>query len=246
MIEINEFDKIIAANWKLNCSLDFLKHYFNKINSNDIKPGVCGIISPPLVYIQNCSLHLKSSSLFLGAQDCSLYNKGAYTGENSASMLKDNNCQFCIVGHSERRQIFGETSKDVKKKAENLINQGINPIICVGETLAEKNAGSTKNILYEQLSNSLPEKSSSNSIIIAYEPIWAIGSGLVPSLEEINDIHSYIKSDINKFKNYKILYGGSVKSSNVKEILNLENVDGVLVGGASLDPIEFTKILNAC
>jgi triosephosphate isomerase len=242
MIEVSKFDKIIAANWKLNGSLDFINRYFNDFHSKtSFYSNVCGIICPPSIYLNNFSIN---HPLFLGAQDCSKFNSGAYTGEISALMLKESNCQFCIVGHSERRQIFNQTDEDIKLKAENLINQSINPIICIGETFEEKKRGSTKDVLKKQIFNSLPENASIQSIIIAYEPIWAIGSGLMPTLAEIDSIHSFIKN-IKNLEKFKILYGGSVKSNNAKNIMDLENVDGVLVGGASLDPSEFIKILNS-
>ena len=244
MLEINIFDKIIAANWKLNSSFEFIKGYFDTISSNiSLSPDVCGIICPPSIYLQNC--YPKITPLHLGAQDCSNFSSGAYTGEISAFMLKENNCQFCIVGHSERRQIFNQTNEDINLKAKNLINNNINPIICIGETLEEKNKGLTRSVLKKQILNSLPINASIQSVIIAYEPIWAIGTGLTPTYKEIEDIHSFIKKDIKNFKNYKILYGGSVNSNNAKDIMDLENVDGVLVGGSSLNPLEFIKILNS-
>ena len=247
MLEITEFNKIIVANWKQNGSLDFIRAYFKDLFADiSNNPNVCTIFCPPMPYLQICYLNIKKrKSLFLGAQDCSLYNLGAFTGETSASMLKDNNCQFCIVGHSERRQLFSQTNLDTKNKAENLVKNDINPIICIGETLDEKDKGLTKNVLQKQIMNSLPKNSSIQSVIIAYEPIWAIGTGLTPTLNEIEDIHFFIKKGIKNFTNHKIIYGGSVKSKNAKDIMDLENVDGVLVGGSSLDPLEFIKILNS-
>ena len=245
MLKINKFNKIIVANWKLNGNFDFINSYFKDLYSNtSFNTNNCGVICPPSIYLQSC-FSTNTTSFFLGAQDCSNFNSGAYTGEVSASMLKDNNCEFCIVGHSERRKIFNQSDEEVRIKAENLINNDIIPIICIGETLKEKDNGFTKDILHKQLLNSLPIINSLETIVIAYEPIWAIGSGLTPSLEEIHNIHSFIKKDIENFRFSKILYGGSVKSSNAQEILNIENVDGVLVGGSSLDPLEFIKILNS-
>ena len=160
-------------------------------------------------------------------------------------MLKDVNCHFSLVGHSERRKFFNQTNKDIRLKIENLINQDLNPILCIGETLEEKEKGATNDVLKKQIIECLPQNSSNNRVIIAYEPIWAIGTGNTPTLEEISNIHSFIKNDITKYENFKILYGGSVKSSNVGKIMSLDNIDGVLVGGASLDPLEFGKILTA-
>ena len=200
MLEIKKFNKIIAANWKLNGSIDFIEDYFKNLGIIHHNPDICGVICPSSVFLSNFSS--KISPLFLGAQDCSTFNKGSFTGEISALMLKQNNCQFCIVGHSERRQKFSETNKNVKIKAQNLINVGINPIICIGETLEEKKNGLTKEVLYNQIIESLPENNPSiDTIILAYEPIWAIGSGLTPSFDEIIEIHSFLKNDIKTFGN---------------------------------------------
>jgi len=243
MLEINKFNKIIVANWKLNGSFEFIESYFNVLESVDFKKDICGIICSPYVYLDKCNQI--SHSFYTGAQDCSNFKNGAFTGDISALMLKDVNCQFCLVGHSERRQLFNQTNEDVRLKIANLIYQGLNPILCIGETLEEKEKGITKDVLKKQIIECLPQNSSNNSVVIAYEPIWAIGTGHTPSLKEISSIHSFIKNDITKYENFKILYGGSVKSSNVGEIMSLDNIDGVLVGGASLDPLEFGKILTA-
>ena len=244
MLKIDKFDKIIVANWKLNGSINFIEQYLQELNCSKLKNSRnCGIICTPSVYLHKLSGNL--TPLFLGGQDCSNHNEGAYTGEISASMLKDVSCQFCIVGHSERRKIFGQSDADVCIKVVNLIKHNINPIICVGETFEEKNKNLTKDILYKQITRSVPNNATKDFVIIAYEPIWAIGTGLTPSLEEIDNIHSFIKNEIKNFENYKILYGGSVNSNNASEIMDLKNVDGVLVGGASLDALEYKKIINS-
>ena len=243
MLEINKYNKIIAANWKLNGSSAYIDSYFESFNSKEINSDVCGILCPPAIYLQNC--HKKLNGIYLGAQDCSNFDSGAYTGDISATMLSDNNCSFCLVGHSERRVVFNQKNKDVKLKAENLIKAGINPIICIGETLDEKKNGITKEVLKRQVLESFPEYSSNKTVIMAYEPVWAIGTGLTPNLEEINETQSFLKNDIKEFKNFKVIYGGSVKAKNASEIMNLKCVDGVLVGGASLDPLEFKNILKA-
>jgi triosephosphate isomerase len=244
MLEINKFDRIIVANWKLNGSIDFIEQYLQELNCSKLEnSNNCGIICTPSVYFHKLVGRL--NSLFLGGQDCSNYSEGAYTGEVSATMLKDASCQFCIIGHSERRQIFGQTNEDVCIKAMNLIANNINPIICIGETFEEKNQNLTKDIIYTQISKSVPKNATKDFVIIAYEPIWAIGTGKIPSLEEIDNIHSFIKNEIQNIENYKILYGGSVNSNNASEIMDLKNVDGVLVGGASLDALEYKKIMNS-
>ena len=243
MLEIREFNKIIVANWKLNGSNDFLEAYFEELVLKDLNSDTCGVICPPTTYIQNC--YSKLHSLYLGAQDCSKFKEGAYTGEISASMLKENNCIFCIVGHSERRQVFKENNEDIKIKAAQLLDEKIIPIICIGETLEQKKMHKTHEVLKEQVINSLPPNSSKESVVIAYEPIWAIGTGMTPTLDEINNIHKYLKKDIKEIEGYKLLYGGSVNPKNASDIMNLEYVDGVLVGGASLKADQFSQILKA-
>ena len=243
MLEIREFNKIIVANWKLNGSNDFLEAYFEELDSKNLSLNVCGVICPPTAYIQNC--YSKLHSLYLGAQDCSKFKEGAYTGEISASMLKENNCIFCIVGHSERRQVFKENNEDIKIKAAQLLDEKIIPIICIGETLEQKKMHKTHEVLKEQVIYSLPPNSSKESVVIAYEPIWAIGTGMTPTLDEINNIHKYLKKDIKEIEGYKLLYGGSVNPKNASDIMNLKYVDGVLVGGASLKADQFSQILKA-
>jgi len=243
MLEINKFNKIIAANWKLHGTSLFIDEYFKKFNNISLDSNVCGIICPPSIYLNLCSS--KIDPFYLGSQDCSNFEKGAYTGEIGASMLKDSNVQFCLVGHSETRQLFGVSDNDIKIKSKNLINNNINPILCIGETFDQKENKLTKEILYNQVTNCMTSDSSNETTIIAYEPIWAIGSGLTPTLDEIEGIHAFLKNEITNYTNYKILYGGSVKSNNAKDILSLKSVDGVLVGGASLDPLEFINIAKA-
>jgi triosephosphate isomerase len=244
MIDLNKFEKIIAGNWKLNGTFESASEYFNALQSKaSIKSNVCAIICPPSILLS--SFPKITRPYYLGAQDCSIFDSGAYTGEISAVLLKESNCKFCILGHSERRQLFNETNENIQLKVEKLINESINPIVCIGETMEEKNQGLTNETLSNQIIKSLPKNASDDSIIIAYEPIWAIGTGLMPTLQEIDEIHNFIKNGIKNFKNFKVLYGGSVKSNNSSDILNLPHVDGVLVGGSSLEPMEFIKILNS-
>ena len=246
MLEIQKFSKIMVANWKMNGSINFIGKFFDDLDNlafeNIHDQSKCTIICPPFIYSYLIANQLKN--FYLGGQNCSLFLDGAYTGDVSASMLHDIGCQFCIVGHSERRTIFNETNNEVSIKATNSLKNNIHPIICVGETLQQKKDNQTKEILSKQISESMNDDSNNNNTIIAYEPIWAIGSGLTPSLDEIDEIHNFIKNEIQGYENYKILYGGSVKSANSKEILNLDNVDGLLIGGASLNVDEFNKILS--
>ncbi len=239
MVNLDKYSSIFVANWKLNGNSSFLKDYYEKLklNSNN-----CTIICPPSIYLK--SLKTNNENLFCGAQDISSFKEGAYTGELSASMLKDNNVDFCLVGHSERRQHFSETNSSVNSKIANLIEQNIIPVICVGETLEQKDNNLTEEILSTQIKNGIPNSANYKNAIIAYEPVWAIGTGLTPSLDEINKVHDLIKNFDQKFINFKVLYGGSVKSENSKEITELSRVDGCLIGGASLKVEEFNKIIS--
>ncbi len=239
MINLANFSSIFIANWKLHGNIEFINQYYQKLS---IKSNNCVVICSPNIYLN----HLKTNSknLFSGSQDVSIYNEGAYTGELSAAMLADNNINFSLVGHSERRQYFYESNEKVRLKSINLIENKIIPVICLGETLKQKEKKMTKEILTEQINQSVPEVSNFENTIIAYEPIWAIGTGLTPTIDEIEDVHEFIKSINNKFKKFKVLYGGSVKASNSADINNLKNVDGCLIGGASLKVDEFNTIIS--
>ena len=239
MIKLSDFSSIFIANWKLNGNSSFLKDYYEKlkVNSNN-----CTIICSSSIYLK--SLTANNANLFCGAQDVSAFKEGAYTGELSASMLKDNNIDFCLVGHSERRQYFSETNDNIKIKSSNLIEENIIPVICIGETLEQKEKSLTEEILSTQIKECVPNLANHQNTLIAYEPVWAIGTGLTPTLDEINQVHELIKNLNQKFINFKVLYGGSVKSSNSKEITKLSQVDGCLIGGASLIVDEFNKIIS--
>ena len=239
MIHLDKYSSIFIANWKLNGNLEFIKQYYQKLLNN---PQNCTIICSPSIFLNKLKTNYKN--LFSGAQDISIYNEGAYTGELSAKMLANNQISFCLVGHSERRQYFNEKSNTIKLKSINLIENNIIPVICIGETLEEKEKNITKDILKYQIENSVPDISNFKNTIIAYEPIWAIGSGLTPTLEDIDEVHTFIKEINKKFNQYKVLYGGSVKASNSRDINMIKSVDGCLVGGASLKVEEFNSIIS--
>lgn len=241
MIKIDKFEKIFVANWKLNGSVEFIDKYLALLDPklSFLKKNL-NIICPPSPYFAH--LLKNNNNFYVGSQNCSNFLDGQYTGEISAKILKDVGLKFCIVGHSETRSLFNISSEDVSIKCSNLINNDINPIVCIGESLQEKKEGRTKDIIYNQIIKSLPKEANNNSTIIAYEPFWAIGSGLIPSLDEIKSIHDFIKKEVYEFQDFKLLYGGSVKPSNVSDILSINSVDGVLVGGASLDPLDFKRI----
>ena len=205
-------------------------------------------ICPPFPHL-GVVAKAKDSAILLGAQDCSTRDNGAFTGDVSASMLKDMGCQYVILGHSERRQYQAETDKLVAEKAQKAHQQGIITIICVGETEAERSAGQQNQVVAEQLTGSIPSSATAENLVIAYEPVWAIGTGKIPTLAEITDMHNFIRAKLQeKLDNssaIRILYGGSVKPDNASDIFAVPNVNGALVGGASLKPEQFLAIAKA-
>ena len=241
MIDLSHFSSFFVANWKLNSSFEFINNFISSL-SIDKSTKKCLAICAPYIYLNY--LEVKRKDFYLGSQDCSCFEEGAYTGEISAKMLNEVGVNFCIVGHSERRQYFNESNEIVKQKVIMLIDNNIIPIICIGETLDEKKNNKTQNVLKNQLEESVPESSNQFNTIIAYEPIWAIGTGLTPSLEEIENAHRYIKNLSKKLFNFKIIYGGSVNSKNSKLISKIDIVNGALIGGASLKINEFNQIIS--
>ena len=240
MIKLSDFSSFFVANWKLNGNFQFIDEFINNL-SLPKDNSKCVVICPTAIHLDYISKN--KNGFYVGAQNVSEHEEGAYTGEISVHSLSDLNVNFCIIGHSERRHIFKEKNEEVNLKSERLIRNSVIPIICIGETLEQKEKGITKKVLEEQLINSIPSSSNFENTIIAYEPVWAIGTGLTPTIEEIDETHRYIREHNDKLNKYKILYGGSVKASNAKEITGLPNVDGALIGGASLKPQEFSMIL---
>lgn len=244
--------KIIAGNWKMNGSKSdietWFKDFYNADKGNKSLPTI--LISLPSIYIQYCkevAKNYKGIEVNIGVEDCHQELKGAFTGNISATMLKDFDVKYSIIGHSERRQYEKETNEIVNKKAKTCVENGIIPLVCVGEDLETRESNNYLQFIENQVLESTKDLDL-NKIIIAYEPVWAIGTGKVPTLEEIEEINSYIKAILNKKtgikeENIVVLYGGSVKSSNVADITGLKSVDGVLVGGASLKGEEFYNIV---
>ena len=241
MIKLDSFSSFFIANWKLNGNFQFIDQFITEI-SLPRDSSKCVVICPTSIYLDYMSK--MKTEFYVGAQNVSQHKDGAFTGEISADSLTDLNINFCIVGHSERRKFFFEKNEEINLKSAILIKNHLIPIICIGETLEEKEKGITNDILEEQLKKSIPIKSNYENTIIAYEPVWAIGTGLTPTLDEINQVHELIKNFDTKFRNFKVLYGGSVKSSNSKEITELSHVDGCLIGGSSLKIDEFNTIIS--
>jgi len=239
---------IAAGNWKMNG----LRENFNDIllidgASEDVNCDV--ILCVPDTLIREMSKQTKN--IFSGGQNCHIETSGAFTGDVSAEMIKDAGASYVIVGHSERRVNYNENNNLIKSKAQAALNEGLKTIVCIGETLTERENGVTLDIIKKQLLESLPQEITGETIIIAYEPVWAIGTGLTPSIEQITEVHDFIRSELeNNFgqlvgQSINILYGGSMNAKNVGEISAIENVDGGLVGGASLKAESFIPIINA-
>ena len=245
---------IVAGNWKMNLNINEAIELSNGLlKHNEVFVEEKIIIFPSFLIIPEIYNLYKNSKISIGAQDCSMYDNGAFTGQVSAEMIKDAGCKYVIIGHSERRSLCHETSSIVSQKAVKAVSAGLKVIICIGENSKDREKGDYLFVLEDQLKQSLSDLSSdnnllSNNIIIAYEPVWAIGTGNTASKKDIEEVHKFIKEIINT--NYQfnyglpILYGGSVNSKNSSEIFKINNVDGVLVGGASLNSDEFLKIIN--
>lgn len=205
------------------------------------------LLCPPFTALNTAADALTNSTVQLGGQDCHTQSHGAFTGNISTEMLKDTGCAYVLVGHSERRALHAESSALVREKALAAQNAGLTPIICIGETLEEKEAGKTNTVVEEQLKASLPENSNAENCVIAYEPVWAIGTGKTATADDIANTHAHIAHLLEALTPSapRILYGGSVKPDNAAEILSTPHVGGVLVGGASLDAASFTAIIDA-
>lgn len=231
--------KIIAGNWKMNGSIAGLKEMASALKEVETNNKV-------ILCVPYTMLGVNAENFSLGAQDVSAHEKGAYTGEVSANMLAESGAKYVIVGHSERRQYHGETNDIVRQKASLAIKSGLTPIICVGETMEEKEAGKTMEIIESGVKESVPSDTNTD-IIIAYEPRWAIGAGLTPTEAEIAQAHKLIADTLSSMglSGTPVLYGASVKASNAEEIMSIPNVDGVLVGGASLKPDDFIPIITS-
>jgi len=231
---------IIAANWKMNFDIEkaesTAKEMVEKIKKSPIDIIVCA----SFIHLNRLSEIFKDSIIKLGAQNMHFEEKGAFTGETSPVMLKSVNCEYVILGHSERRHIFKEDDGFINKKVKSALVHGLTPILCVGETLDEKNNNQAFEIVSRQIKKGIESLSSSN-IIIAYEPVWAIGTGVAADIKTVSRMHDFIRSIV---KNTPILYGGSVKPKNAEVLSHIENVDGFLVGGASLKAEDFKDIIE--
>jgi len=244
--------KLAAGNWKMNgLTADGLALARDIVaRAKQAAPGCDVLLCPPATLLAPVAAAIAGSSVALGGQNCHAAASGAHTGEISAAMLKDVGCSYVILGHSERRTDQGESDAQVKAKAEAVHKMGLCGIVCIGETLAQREAGETLAVIERQIAGSLPDGLDSRSLAIAYEPVWAIGTGRTPTTSQVADVHGHIRRLLAaKTKDaaaVRILYGGSVKPGNARELMSVPNVDGALVGGASLVAADFWAIVEAC
>ncbi|WP_137700251.1 triose-phosphate isomerase [Marimonas lutisalis] len=242
--------KLAAGNWKMNGLTASLSE-LTALASAHPDPAADLLICPPATLIAAAAQVCAGSPLAIGGQDCHAERSGAHTGDISAEMLADSGASAVILGHSERREDHEESSEDVRAKARAAHAAGLTAVICMGESLAQREAANTLNVIGGQLSLSVPDKSTAENLVIAYEPIWAIGTGKVPTTAQIGEVHDFIRTHLeSRFgsdvgRGVRLLYGGSVKPDNAAEIFSVPNVDGALVGGASLKATDFSPIIKA-
>jgi len=243
--------KLIAGNWKMNGLATSLSEVRSLAEALKDQPAACrAALCPPATLVQRMADAADGSVIEIGGQDCRAETHGAFTGDVSAEMLKDAGASLVIVGHSERRQGHGETDAVVAAKAEAALRAGLSPIVCVGETLEERQAGRAVEVVRAQVMASLPASLAGQAFAVAYEPVWAIGTGLTPTLEQIDEVHRAVRAAMIErlglaASTAPILYGGSVKPDNAAEILAIPEVGGALVGGASLKAADFLGIIRA-
>ena len=242
--------KLAAGNWKMN-GLSAQLAEVEALCAAHPDPKVDLLIAPPATLISSMVVTASDHPLAVAGQDCHAQESGAHTGDISAAMLKDAGASHVILGHSERREDHGESDDDVRGKARAALAAGLKVVICIGESLEEREAANTLDIIAGQLAGSLPDVLTGENTVIAYEPIWAIGTGKVPTLGQIGDVHDFIRTKLEaRFgegvgRSIRLLYGGSVKPSNASDIFAVSNVDGALVGGASLKASDFSGIIKA-
>ena len=244
---------LIAGNWKMNKTveeaLDLIRQLKTSLSNIE---GVEVAVAPPFTALYAVSQELKGSSIHLAAQNLFYEEKGAFTGEVSPLMLKEIGCQYVIIGHSERRQFFGETDETVNRRIKAALGQDLKPIFCIGETLKEREEGKAFSVIERQVEGGLKGigEEGVKSIVIAYEPVWAIGTGKTATPQQAEEVHRFIRERLERLysreiaERIRIQYGGSVTPENIKVLMSQENIDGALVGGASLKSETFSKIVR--
>ncbi|ROR50842.1 triose-phosphate isomerase family protein [Diaphorobacter nitroreducens] len=250
MDDMTQKKKLIAGNWKMNGSLQANAALLQALRDGLGVPG-CGVaVAVPAPYLAQVQALVAGSEIALAAQDVSQHERGAFTGEVSVSMLRDFGARYALVGHSERRQYHGETDAVVAAKAQRALSGGVTPIVCVGETLAEREAGQTETVVKRQLAAVIHAVGHCVSeIVVAYEPVWAIGTGRTATPEQAQQVHAVLRAQLaaatESADRVLILYGGSMNAANAAELLAQPDIDGGLVGGASLKAADFLKIIAA-
>lgn len=242
---------LIAGNWKMNLSFQEAINLSSNIN-NDYEAKMLHsdvLICPPTIWLQAIRSKLAGSKIQIGSQNCFYEDKGAFTGEISITMLEDINIQYSIIGHSERRHIFLENDKLINLKLKALLNSTVNPILCIGETLEERQSHKTFQVLEQQISKAFDDINNEDllRVTLAYEPVWAIGTGVSASSEQAQEVHSFLRNFINDnygISDNRILYGGSLNENNAEELLKMPDIDGGLIGGASLKLNSFITIIQ--
>jgi triosephosphate isomerase len=241
---------IVAGNWKMYKTpiegQAFVEDFVNLMLNID---GVEVIFCPPFSALFNIDVVLSETPYKLGAQNCHWETEGAFTGEVSVSMLENCGVDYVIIGHSERRHVFNETDDWINRKVKSVLNGGLKPILCIGETLDQRKSNETKDVLYQQLKEGLKGVDKLDDVIIAYEPVWAIGTGETATLEQVSEAHKWVRNILSEFysediaNDTSILYGGSVKPANAGELFEINDVNGFLIGGASLSIDPFKEII---
>lgn len=243
---------LVAGNWKMNGTRDSLREITAMATGIDaeLSEKTDALVCPPATLVYLAAAAVQDTGISIGGQDCHVALSGAHTGDISAAMLRDAAATHIIVGHSERRTDHGETSAVVKAKAETVHAEQLVAIVCIGETKDERDAGKTLDVLEEQLRHSVPDAATAQNTIIAYEPVWAIGTGVTPTAADVEEAHAFMRRELEaRFggngASMRLLYGGSVKPANAVELMGVRNVDGALVGGASLKADDFLAICDA-
>jgi triosephosphate isomerase (TIM) len=243
---------LVAGNWKMNGLKAAVAELGKMIEGAGALSGTADLmVCPPATLVMAFAEAARGSAVAIGGQDCHTQPCGAYTGDIAAEMLADAGATAVIVGHSERRSTHGETDAQVRAKAEAAWRTGLTAILCIGETKDERSAGRALEVVGTQLAGSVPDGATADKLVIAYEPVWAIGTGLTPTADDVKEVHRFIREQLTaRFKaeggKMRILYGGSVKPSNAKELMAVANVNGALVGGASLKASDFLAIAAGC
>lgn len=240
---------LVIANWKLNGDAELLKQMAEHFHQSEIQQHVSVVVCPPAVYLKTADVLLNAIGIAIGGQNCSEFEHGAYTGEISAKMLADCGCNYVLIGHSERRSLFAESDAVMAGKVQQAQAAGLTPVLCIGETLEQREAGELEHVIAQQLSSACKEIDFEN-LVIAYEPVWAIGTGKTASPEQAQEVHRMIRDWVAKqapetAQKIQILYGGSVKAENAAELFSQADIDGGLIGGASLDTQQFDAICQA-